>query len=125
MSLYSFPDGQWGRFDNPIIDIEIVSPGIYYDMYLELDFDASQSPDNFLITVIMYTPSGEIRSRDIQLDFNTDSDENTKPGKLSVVLRRDFAFSDKGNCKFEIENRSTKIVTPGMKSIGVLMKVSQ
>lgn len=125
ISSYDFPDGQWKRFDNPIIDFKITALGIFYDMYLELDFDASQPPENFQITVIMYTPSGEVRSRDIQLDFGANKNENTKPGKLRVILRRDFAFSDTGNCKFEIENRSTKIVIPGMKSIGILMKKSQ
>jgi hypothetical protein len=125
VSSYDFPGGQWRRFDNPVIDFEIATPGIFYDMYLELDFDTSQAPENFQITVIMYTPSGEMRSRDIQLDFSSDKNKNTPPGNLRVVLRKDFAFSDKGNCKFEIENRSTKIVTPGMKSIGVLMEKTQ
>ena len=123
-TTYSFPEGQWSRFENPIINFNIDSPGIYYDMFLEVDFDAAQAPENFRVTVSMQTPSDEIRSRDIELDF-THQGEGVGPGKIRLVLRREFAFTEQGLCQFEIENRSSKVKTPGMKSISVVLEKTQ
>ena len=123
-SSYSFPEGLWSRFDNPVLDFNIDNPGIFYDMFLEVDFDISQRHEQFSITVIMNTPSGEIRHRDLVLDF-AKKDESGKPGVLRLVLRREFAFSDKGACSFEIENRSAKVKNPGINSISIILEKSQ
>lgn len=123
-SSYSFPEKQWKRFDNPVMDIEISTPGIFYDMFMEIHYDTSQLPKNFPINVIMYTPSGEIRSRDLILDFTKKKDSETF-GTLRIVLRREFAFSDKGICKFEFENRSTKVNNPGIRDISIILEKSQ
>ncbi|RLD52263.1 MAG: hypothetical protein DRI97_14690 [Bacteroidetes bacterium] len=118
-SYYSFPEQNWKRFDNPIIEIDINKPGIFYDMWIELDYDVSKTLDEFLITVIMSTPSGEIRSRNLTLDMATGD------GKIRVILRKDFAFSEKGPCTFEIENRSQNIETKGLKRIGIVLEKSK
>jgi len=123
-TTYSFPKEQWNRFENPIINFNIESPGIYYDMFLELNFDATLAPENFRVTVSMYTPSGEVRSRDIMLDFSHKG-EGVVPGNIRIILRREFVFADQGLCKFEIENRSSKVVTPGMNNISVVLEKSQ
>jgi len=123
-SSYNFPEKQWKRFDSPVMDIEISTPGIFYDMFVEIHFDASQLPKNFPVNVNMYTPSGEIRSRDLILDF-TKKDDGETPGILMIVLRREFAFSDKGICKFEFENRSTKVNNPGIHRVSIILEKSQ
>lgn len=123
--FYNFPGQQWQRFENPIIDMNIEHPGTFYNMWLELHYTSSFDLDKFLVTVIMYTPSGEIRSRDLILKFNAEDDKHSEPGKLRVILRKDFAFSEKGSCKFEIENRSQKVKTSGLISIGVILEKAQ
>lgn len=123
-TTFSFPEETWNRFNNPVLNFDITTPGIFYDMFLELEFDEAQARDKFMVTVIMYTPSGEMRSRDMDLNFSK-KENITEPGKIRLVLRREFAFSDKGVCQFEIENRSSKVVTPGMKSISVVFERSQ
>ena len=120
-SYFSFPGEKWKRFENPEIKFDIAGPGIFYNMWLEVDYDTSLAPDVLAVTVIMYTPSGEIRSRNLNLMFK-DVDENSIPGYLRVILRKDFAFAEKGLCSFEIENRSQNVVTPGMKRIGVVLE---
>ncbi len=123
-SYYNFPEKQWKRFDSPVMEIEITSPGIFYDMFVEIHFEASQLPKNFPVDVIMYTPSGEIRSRNLVLDFTKKEDGGT-PGILRLVLRKEFAFSDRGVCKFEFENRSTRVNNPGIYSISIMLVRSQ
>ena len=113
---YSFPDETWKRFDNPIIEAEISHPGTKYIMYLELEYDPVLAPKKLPVTVIMTTPSGEIRSRNVTL--------NPDPAQSSarVTLRKDFAFSESGTCTFEIENRSQYVETKGVKRIGIVIE---
>ena len=113
---YSFPDDIWKRFDNPIIEAGISHSGIKYIMYLELEYDPSLAPDQLPVTVIMTTPSGEIRSRDVTLE--------PKPAQsiARVTLRKDFAFTESGSCTFEIENRSQYVETKGVKRIGIVIE---
>lgn len=124
ISTHVFSDGEWSRFTNPVLDFQIKNPGIYYDMFLELDVDLSQKPDNLKMTVIMNSPGGEIRSRDIVPDFNAASVDG-KNARLRIVLRREYAFSEKGVCSFEIENRDSKTITTGVKSISIVLEKSQ
>jgi gliding motility-associated lipoprotein GldH len=124
-SFHNFSEQQWQRFENPLIDINIEHPGTFYNMWLELHYTSSFNRDNLPVTVIMYTPSGEIRSRDLILKFNAEDDKYNESGKLRVLLRKDFAFSERGNCKFEIENRSQKIETSGLISIGITIEKTQ
>ncbi|MCK4570172.1 MAG: hypothetical protein KAT76_07765 [Bacteroidales bacterium] len=120
-SYFTFADKQWKRFENPEIEFDISKPGIFYNMWLEVDYDASLAPETLPVTVIMYTPSGEVRSRTLNLKFK-DQNENNRDGKFRVMLRKDFAFSEKGSCSFEFENRSQDIKTPGMIRIGIVLE---
>jgi len=124
-TTYAFPEERWQRFENPVLNFNIDKPGIYYDMFLELEYNASQPPADFPVTVLMYTPSGEMRARDIQLEMALPGEQTTSPGKFKVVLRKEFAFSEKGACKFEIESRSSKVNTDGVKSISIILERSQ
>ena len=113
---FSFPDNTWKRFENPFINLEINSPGLFYNMYVVAEYDKASAPDFLPITVITSTPDGEIRSRDVRLMLEGGD------GVAREVLRKDFAFSETGNCSFEIENRSQDIETPGLIKIGVVLE---
>lgn len=123
-STHDFPEKNWHRFSNTVLQFQINNPGIYYDMYLELEFDKSQTPDDFKITVAMNTPSGEMRNRDLTTKFNSALIEGEN-GIMKIPLRRDFAFSEKGLCTFEVENRSSKMNTPGMIHLSIILEKSQ
>jgi hypothetical protein len=115
-TYYSFPGETWKRFDNAVFDVRISSPGVFYTMYLELEYDPAMAPSQLPVTVIMTTPSGEVRSRTISLS------PNPKQEAIRVILRTEFAFREKGSCTFEIENRSQYVETGGVKRIGVVME---
>jgi hypothetical protein len=110
---FSFPDNTWKRFENPLINLEVSSPGIFYNLYIVAEYDIATAPDFIPITVITSTPDGEVRARDIRLRFKETS------GQAKEVLRLDFAFSEVGNCSFEIENRSQHLEMIGIKKIGI------
>lgn len=122
-TTHTFPKGEWHRFTNPVINFQINNPGIFYDMYLELDYDISKTPEDFRMSVIMNTPSGEMRSRDITTKFSSAS-TNGNNGIYRVLLRREYAFSEMGLCTFEIENRSSKMILPGMNSLSIVLEKS-
>ena len=114
--FYTFPDNVWKRFENPLINMEISKPGIFYDLFVEVTYDKNLSPESIPISVITSTPDGEVRSRSMTLDFSEGN------GTIRLLLRKDFAFSEAGNCSFEFENRSQKIETPGIQKIGVVFE---
>lgn len=122
--FHEFPQEVWNRYENPVLEFNISDPGIYYDMYLQVNYLPSHRPENFKVTVIMTTPSGEVRSRDLDLDF----EKSVSAGghnELRVLLRKDYAFAEKGICYFEIENRSSNVNTDGIKSVGIYMESPQ
>lgn len=113
---FPFPDNIWKRFENPLINLEITKPGIFYNLYIIIEYDKTKAPESIPITVITSTPDGEIRSVNASPVLNEDD------GRIRVIIRKDFAFAEAGNCSFEIENRSQHIETPGLKRIGVVLE---
>ncbi len=121
--FHEFPEKQWKRFDNVLLEFEVTQPGIYYDMWIEIHYEGTPVVKQLPLAVIMSAPGGEIRKRHMILDFDDDSPGNVSR-KTAMVLRRDFAFSEKGSCTFEIENRSQKIEIDGLHKIGIIIKRS-
>ena len=113
---FSFPDNTWKRFENPLINLEITKPGIFYNLYVVIEYDKASAPDFIPITVITTTPDGEIRSVNAKPLLNEDD------GRIRIIIRKDFAFSEDGNCSFEIENRSQDLETKGLSKIGVVLE---
>ena len=116
---FTFPENIWKRFENPIINLEITRPGIFYDLYVVAEYDKATAPDFVPITIITSTPDGETRSVNARLKFKEGN------GTATVIIRKDFAFSESGICNFEIENRSQDIETIGIKKIGVVLEKIQ
>ncbi len=121
-AFHRFPAENWKRFENPVLELDINRVGIFYDMWLEVHYDTAAIPEDFTISVIMNSPSGEIRSRTIRLEFRHYGEDI---GLLRVMLRKDFAFAEEGLFTCEIENRSQDIETPGIKKIGIVLEKVQ
>jgi gliding motility-associated lipoprotein GldH len=117
--FHKFPSDTWKRFENPVLELDISRVGIFYDMWLEVYYDEAAIPENFSISLIMSSPSGEVRSRTIELEFRHHGKD---VGLLKLLLRKDFAFSEEGLFTCEIENRSQDIETHGLKKIGIVLE---
>ena len=113
---FTFTDNVWKRFKNPQINIQINKPGIFYDLFIEIEYEKDLSPEFIPLTVITSTPDGEVRSRNLKFEFSEGD------GVVREILRKDFAFAEEGICSFEIENRSQHVETPGIKKIRIILE---
>ena len=74
-------------------------------------------------------PGGEMRSGDYHFELK---DENGKwkangMGELwdiELLIRKNFKMKEEGVCKVRIENKMTKLQTPGIMEIGLVVKKS-
>ena len=122
----SFGNHSWNRFEELEFDMPVKSTSHGYAFFISIhfteDLKASLLPINFTFT----TPDGEFRSLNYDLRFR-DYDNNFRGKKadghweLIIPLRMDFRFSEEGNCHFFIENRSSKVETPGISSVGIIV----
>ena len=122
-----FNNNSWNRFSELNFEFPVNESGIEYNIYLLIKFDKSFSNDELLINTAFYTPSGEerftkydIKVRDKNGEFIGEKQDNLI--KLKFSLRKDFRFSKDGICKLEVENRMTKIETPGIIGIGIVVE---
>jgi hypothetical protein len=85
--------------------------------------------DDLRFYVILTTPSGEERMREVTIPVRDNGKMIGMPtGKIyenSIVLWKDISFTDKGKCKISIENLIPKIQTEGIDEIGVVVTKSK
>ena len=122
-----FNNNSWNRFSELNFEFPVNESGIEYNIYLLIKFDESFSYDKLLINTAFYTPSGEERftKYDIKVkDKNGEfiGEKQDDQIELKFSLRKDFRFSKDGICKLEVENRMTKIETPGIIGIGIVVE---
>jgi hypothetical protein len=123
-ATHRFPGDTWDRFQVPVLEMDIGQTGVAYNMYVDLEFDASLAPNTIPITVSMSVPSGEVRIRNMEPELNANQ-ENRSTGLCREVLRRNYTFSEEGSCTFEIENRSQYAKTKGIRSIAIVLEKTE
>ena len=122
-----FNNNSWNRFSELNFEFPVNKSGNGFNIYLLIKFDKSFSYDKLLINTAFYTPSGEERftKYDIKVkDKNGEFIGEKKDNKIEMKfpLRKDFRFSKDGICKLDVENRMTKIETPGIIGIGIIIE---
>jgi gliding motility-associated lipoprotein GldH len=79
------------------------------------------------VNITFYTPSGATLSRDYHFMLK-DEEGNWKASgagdlwDIAFPIRKEMKFSKGGICKIRIENKMTKINTPGVVEVGLLAK---
>ena len=119
----------WYRFDILEFEVQVEDIETSHDIYIQLrhlpEFPHKQLPINFTI----YSPTGEIRSANQVLELN-DKEGNSLSKCLgdfcdvSIMVRGDITFYEKGVYKFLIENKWKKVDLPGIMEVGLLIKNS-
>ena len=122
-----FKNKSWNRFSELNFEFPVNESENGYNIYLLIKFDELFSYDKLLINTAFYTPSGEERftKYDIKVkDKNGEFIGEKKDNKIEMKfpLRKDFRFSKDGICKLDVENRMTKIETPGIIGIGIIVE---
>ncbi len=122
-----FKNKSWNRFNELNFEFPISESGNGYNIYLLIKFDESFSNDDLLINTAFFTPSGEERFTNYEIevkeqkgDFKGEKQDNLFV--LKYPLRKDFRFSKDGICKLEIGNLMTKIETFGIIGIGIIVE---
>jgi gliding motility-associated lipoprotein GldH len=116
----------WNRFDIQFFEVP-VHQGDILDFYLFLRHHTYYPYDHLDVNVTFYKPGGEMRSGDFHYELK---DENGKwkadgMGELwdiELPVQQNLKFSGDGICKVRVENKMTKLETPGIIEIGLIVK---
>ena len=121
-----FDNVSWNRFD--VIEFEFpVKKNEPYDFFFLLRHH-TYFPFSFIdINITIYTPDGEIRSRDYHYNLKTNKLEWMGKGMgelwdIELPIRKKMIFNESGNCRILVENKMSKVETPGIMEVGIKVK---
>jgi gliding motility-associated lipoprotein GldH len=118
-------DITWDRFDIKQFDIPIKESAKSYDITVFVRCTEQFQYDNLPFYVILTTPSGEERMREVTIPVRENSklimDPKGNKPEMQLVLWKNIKIAEKGNCKITIENMIPKIQTEGIAEIGIVV----
>ena len=119
----------WDRFDQKLFEIPIEDVSKSYDITIALRNIASFQYDDMPVYVILTTPSGEERMREVTIPVRNNGKMLGLPNgtvyEARFVLWKGINLADKGKCKISIENMIPKIQTEGIDGIGIIVTASK
>jgi len=125
---HRFDNITWDRFEILNFEVEVEK-----DQPLDFEFLFRHHTlylyDFIDVNITFYTPSGATLSRDYHFKLK-DKDGNWKASgagdlwDITFPIRSEMKFSKSGKCKIRLENKMTKINTPGVVEVGLLAKHS-
>ena len=127
---HKFDNNTWNRFNFVNFEFPVTNTGQEYDVFVCFRY-LPQYPEkkiNFVLTI--YTPSGEMRSSEHKLWLINEDGKLKGENKgdfieVKIPVREEISFSETGIAKFEIENKMTKLNTPGIYEIGLIVEKSK
>ncbi len=125
----SFDDVSWNRHE--ILEFEVpVEKNTMNDFYMALRHHTN-FPYSFIdVNITLYTPDGEIRSRDYHYrlkgtDLKWKGDGMGELWDIELPIRKRISFKKPGICKIRVENKMKKMETPGIIEVGIIAKKSE
>ncbi len=126
--FHRFDNISWDRFDLLKFDVDVQKDQ-------KLDFDLllrhhTYYPYDYLdVNITFYTPSGASMSRDYHFKLKNKDGSWKSDGlgdfwDIELPIRNEMLFSESGICKVRIENKMTKINTPGIIEVGLKARIS-
>jgi gliding motility-associated lipoprotein GldH len=118
-----FDNLNWDRFNILYFNVDVGKNQIL-DIDLLLRHHTNY-PYNFLdVNITFYTPAGATLSRDYHLNLKDKNGKWKAEGlgdywDLKLPVRKDLKISKKGVLKVRVENKMTKINTPGIMELGL------
>lgn len=120
----------WNRFNILKFEVPVDDTESEFDIYIAIrhlpEFPYKQLPVNLTI----YSPSGEMRSANQTLSLYDKAGNSLSEClgdfcDISVVVRKEFKFSEQGIYKFRIENKWKKVDLPGIMEVGLIVEKSK
>jgi len=119
----------WDRFDIKQFEIPINEEAKSYDIQVVVRCTEQFQYDNLPFYVILTTPSGEERMREVNVLVRDNGKMITQPNSTKsearLILWKGINMADKGNCKITLENMIPKIQTEGIDEIGIVVTESK
>lgn len=125
-STHTFKNAAWDRFDIIKFTIPVHEEGDAYDIYFTLKHTEAFTDLVFPVYLIMNTPSGEERMREITLKTNRNESTGEVQADSTRLIRipvwKGLSVSEKGDCILSVENIYPKIQTLGIEQIGIVVE---
>jgi gliding motility-associated lipoprotein GldH len=124
----TFENVSWNRFD--ILQFEVpVNTGDYLDFSLALRHHTYFPYDYIDANITFYPPGGGMRSAEYHFELKDKNGVWKADGMgelwdIELPIRDSLYFNKNGICKVRIENKMTKIETPGIMEIGLIVRES-
>ncbi len=124
-SYQKIKNSTWDRFDIRQFEIPVEKEAMICDISIVVRCSESFQYDELPFYVIMTTPSGEERMREVTVPVREKGklilDPETAKTESRLVLWKGINMADKGKCKFTFENMIPKIQTEGIEEIGIVV----
>jgi len=116
----------WNRFDIQNFDVS-VQKDEQYDFYFFMRHHTNFPYDYLDVNVTFYMPGGEMRSGEYHFKLKDDNGKWIANGMgelwdVELLIRKNLKMKKEGVCKVRIENKMTKMETPGIMEIGLVVK---
>ena len=127
---HKFEKFSWNRFEFVNFETQIKDIESDYDIYLNFRHLPEYPYKHIDFNFTIYTPSGEMRTSNYEIDLYNKQGERLSEClgdfcDMKIPVRKGFRFSEPGLAKFEIENRMTKLQTPGVMEVGLIIEKSK
>lgn len=121
----SFDDVSWNRFDTQNFEFTVEGDKPV-DLYLAIRHHTDFPYDYIDMNITLYTPDGEMRSREYHYKLKNENSQWKGDGMgeiwdIELPIRKNMIFNKDGICKVSIENKMTKLETPGIIEIGLIV----
>lgn len=120
-------NANWNRFD--YIEFNVPIEQAASENNLDVLFVHSADYPNAYIdmNITLYMPDGTMRSRDYMFDLkdkqgNWLSKQDGDRYTIELPVIHGIRFAEAGNCRIRIENKLTRLDTPGVLEVGIVMK---
>ena len=121
----TFENASWNRFDILLFEVP-VKAGDYLNFELALRHHTYFPYDYLNTNITFYLPSGEMRTADYHFNLKDKNGKWKADGMgelwdIELPIRDGLLFQKDGICKVRIENKMTKIETPGILEVGLIV----
>lgn len=119
-----FDDLKWNRFKELSFTFEVQDTSAVNDIIFNFRHHSVYPYEELFITIALSSPSGERRISDYHIPVKKPDGSFFAEGMgdlwdLDYTLMPGHKFSEKGKYKLEIENRMSKLETPGVMEAGI------
>ncbi len=113
----------WNRFNFLIFEVPVEDNSLL-DFYLKVDFTEDYPSDNLTTNITFYASDGSMRSSNYEFPLSESTLTGKKPLQHLFTIRKEMLFTKGGTCEVRVENKSSKVHTKGVSSVGIVARRS-